>query len=111
MVHEQEKGVGNDEYTLGRDYVASARYSLLIPFVVLPPSSWHPTCFLPRRLLQFCVRPFILTPICFHRLALLHLLIKAQFGLLHPVIKDEIKTDEGKVKEGLRIADVGTGTG
>ena len=114
MADEQEKVVENDEYTLGRDYVASARYAFLFsPSIFLPPFLFTCCFYFPRRplavRLQTC--PLTLTPIFFHRLALLHLLIKAQFGLLHPVIKNEIKTDEGKVKEGLRIADVGTGTG
>ena len=67
--------------------------------------SVHPRMIRPR------IFPLMLIPIFSHRLALVHLLIKAQFGLLHPVVKDAIMTEEGKVKEGLRIADVGTGTG
>ena len=44
-----------------------------------------------------------------YRLAMLHLLIHAQFGyLLHPSIKLPSTTDSEKP---LRIADVGTGTG
>ena len=51
----------------------------------------------------------VLTP-ARYRLALLHLLIRAQFGyLLHPKISKSLPA--GSQTEGLRIADVGTGTG
>ena len=75
---------------LGRDYYASARY----PDLRRTPSSIEEG----RRLTYLS-----------YRLAMLHLLIHAQFGyLIHPSIKlPSAKESE----EPLRIADVGTGTG
>ena len=47
------------------------------------------------------------------RLALLHLLIHARFGyLLHPTITDALPKKAVETEgQGLRIADIGTGTG
>ena len=84
-------GNEGDPYSLGRNYTASARS---VPYQPLPKISGRSRG--PR-----------LTGVGkVYRLAMLHLLIRAQFGyLLHPSIK--LPDD----KTGLRVADVGAGTG
>ena len=91
----QANSEDGDPYMLGRNYVASGRYASF------------------RRAWTYCnIRPAGLrsSDAARHRLALLHLLIRAQFGyLLHPKISKSLPA--GNQTEGLRIADVGTGTG
>ena len=91
----QANSEDEDPYMLGRNYVASGRYASF------------------RRARTYCnIRPAGLrsSDAARYRLALLHLLIRAQFGyLLHPKILSSLPA--GNQTEGLRIADVGTGTG
>lgn len=83
------------------------RFSYFPPRHSFPPSSPLP---LRRPSIR---RGFLQLIIKVARLALLHLLITRQFGfLLHPSIADALpSTSSSSKEEGLRVADVGTGTG